>query len=296
MSDTKNLANRIPFESIETLHNWSLPSLGDDIQPVPSAQRQARRQQELDDCGVMEDVSETVTVRPLTAEQLQEITEAAEREGREHGYQEGLQQGLQAGEKQGLKIGEQKAYTEFQQQWLDESQRLQRITEQLMVPLASQEAALENLLVEMALKFAEHLLQKALDADPQALYGLVARAVSGLPAGNKNLRIYLNPDDLALLQRASNPLPEAWRLAADGNLSRGGCRVETQNSLVDYSVEKRLSELFEQINAVGEPAEESFVPPADHRPQAGPVPADLSGLGESEPDQQHLHDSGGPQT
>ena len=48
MSDTKNLANRIPFESIETLHNWSLPSLGDDIQPVPSAQRQARRQQELE--------------------------------------------------------------------------------------------------------------------------------------------------------------------------------------------------------------------------------------------------------
>lgn len=266
MSDAKKLTNRIPFECIEMVHNWSLPSLGDDARAIPSSQRDARRQQDQKDHGVMEDVSDTVVIKPLTAEQLQNITEAAEREGREHGYQDGLQQGVQQGQKQGEKNGELKAYAEFKAQLQDETARLKQIADHLMAPLVAQDAALENLLVEMALKFAEHLLQKALDADPSALYALVERAISGLPAGSKNLRVVLSPEDLALLQSACQPLPENWNLGSDRALERGGCRVESQYSLVDYSVGKRVAQMLEQVRAQGDATALETAPIQDHRP------------------------------
>lgn len=266
MSDAKKLVNRIPFEAIETISNWQLPSLGDPARSIPSAQREAARQGAPQAHEQGEEVAEHLAYKPMTAEQLQAITEEAEREGREQGYQVGLQQGLQEGQKQGQKTGEQKAYNECKARWQDETLRFRQIAERLMAPLEQQEAALENLLVEMALKFAEHLLHKTLNEDPGALYNIVEKAVAGLPAGAKNLRVYLNHDDLELLKTALDTVPSEWSLAVDKSLQRGGCRVESQYSLVDYSVEKRLQQLFEQARALGSAAVDTMAPPADYKP------------------------------
>lgn len=103
---TDKLANRIPFEDIETVQVWTLPSLSDGkTRVVPTGKKQqekeekAKQEQEKKAAEeIIEEITEP-TIRPLTAEQLAEITEQAEREGREHGYQEGFQQGFAEGEK-----------------------------------------------------------------------------------------------------------------------------------------------------------------------------------------------------
>lgn len=270
---TDKLANRIPFEDIETVQVWTLPSLSDGkTRVVPTGKKQqekeekAKQEQEKKAAEeIIEEITEP-TIRPLTAEQLAEITEQAEREGREHGYQEGFQQGFAEGEKKGLQQGEQKAYAETKAALEEQTCRFQQIADALLEPLATQGAKLENVILDMAVNIARHLLNRELIEDPSALFHLVERAVNALPAGAKNIRVYLNPDDVELAHEAFANSGCNWTFYPDSKMGRGGCRVETDQSLVDYSVERRLQQMLDQVNLLGELTAEEETPIADYTP------------------------------
>lgn len=269
MTDNK-LVNRIPFEEIETAKVWTLPSLSNGkTKVVPSVKKQNAREETAKKAGqeIIEEISQPA-LKPLTAEQLQQITEQAEKEGREHGYQEGLQKGLAEGEKKGLLKGEQKAYGETKAALEDQTRRFQQIADALLQPLVTQSTKLENIILDMAVNIARHLLSRELTEDPSSLFHLVERAVNVLPAGAKNIRIYLNPDDVELAHEAFANMGRNWTFFSDAKMARGGCRVETDQSLVDYSVEQRLKQMLEQVNLLGELAEEEETPIADYTPPA----------------------------
>lgn len=251
----KKYGNRIPFEDIESFSSWRLPSLGEGSNVVPSVKRGANNPtknrtpvaSESNTEESIEEITEPVTIKPLTAQQLQEITEEAEREGRERGYQEGYQQGASAGEGKGLKLGEHKAYEETKAELEEKMQHLNNLVKALHEPVEQQDSALEHQLVEMAIQFAKHLINKELSVDPSSLFKLVERAVASLPAGSDHLRLYLHPDDLELVQEAFANHGHQWRFFTDDTLSRGGCRVESEQSLVDFSIEKRLTQMLQEV-------------------------------------------------
>lgn len=277
MSESVKLGNRIPFEQIEQFSAWTIPVIEEAEKLIPSAQKEAKdaaksaQQQEPETEALSADESETLEdyeeeIKPLTAEQLQEITEAAEKEGREHGYGEGYKKGFSEGEKKGQSLGEKKAYKECKQKLEDEQARFAQISEALFEPLNMQEAALENIVVEMAVQFAQHLLNKELNEDPSSLFNLVQTAVDSLPAGEKNIRVFVCPDDLELVHEAFSSRGESWQFVADQSLSRGGCRVQSEHSLVDYSVAQRIASIIEQAGLSSELADEDIEAPADYRP------------------------------
>lgn len=287
MTDNKFI-NRIPFEEVETAEVWPLPSLSSG-KVVPSVKKpNPRKDENKAETEIIEEVVEH-KIKPLTAEQLQQITAQAEEEGRERGYQEGLQKGYQEGEKKGLAKGEQKAYSELKAALEDQKTRFQQIADALLDPLATQDSRLDNIVLDMAVHLAKHLLNRELREDPSSLFQLVERAVGALPAGAKNLRIYLHPDDVKLAQEAFANLGRSWSFYADSTMSRGGCRLETDQSLVNYSVEQRLQQMFEQADFMGalDSGEEPVVdytpsptppesPPLAEEVDLRPAEADLS--------------------
>lgn len=270
MTDNK-LVNRIPFEEIATAKVWSLPSLNSGKvvpsvkKPSPRDENKARDEKK-GGTEIIEEVASPV-IKPFTAEQLQQITAAAEEDGRERGYKEGLQKGLAEGEKKGLQIGEQKAYNETKTALDDQTQRFRQIADALLNPLATQDSRLENIVLDMAVHLAKHLLNRELTEDPSSLFHLVERAVGSLPAGAKNIRIYLHPDDVELAHEAFAQLGRNWTFFADAKMSRGGCRLETDHSLVDYSVEQRLRQMLEQANFLGDLEAGEEIPVADYTPE-----------------------------
>jgi len=263
MTDNK-FVNRIPFEQIDTAKTWALPSLGAG-KVIPSVKKQGGR----DDAGngreTIEDVSD-VSIKPLTADQLQQIAAQAEQEGRERGYLEGLQKGYAEGEKKGLQKGEQKAYSEIKAALEDQKQRFLTIADALLDPMKTQDASVENMVLDMAVHLAKHLLNRELTEDPSSLFHLVERAVGSLPAGAKNIRVYLHPDDVELAHEAFAHLGRNWNFFPDIHLSRGGCRVETDQSLVNYSVEQRLRVMLDQANFLGELDAGGLIPIGDYEP------------------------------
>jgi hypothetical protein len=63
-----------------------------------------------------------------------------------------------------------------------------------------------------------------------------------------------------------------WNFYADIHLSRGGCRVETDQSQVNYSVEQRLRSMLEQANFLGELGSEEVIPVQNYEPPQAELP------------------------
>ena len=261
MSDGPKHSNRIPFEELDAVSSWSIPSLDGGGRVVPSAQREAQDKPR----GKGERVEDVdpADLAPMTAEQLEMIAEQAEKEGREKGYKEGYEKGYSEGEGKGLKHGETKAYKEKKQELEEQIERFKHMAESLMEPLQMQEAAIENILLEMVMQISRHLINKELSEDPSSVFQLIDKAVASLPAGSSHLKIYLNPDDLEPAHEAFSAQQNEWRFIADPKLQRGGCRVESTESLVDYSVENRLAALFDEANLEKELSAEEMEAPED---------------------------------
>lgn len=264
MSDPNKPVNRIPFETLGKVTAWHLPSL-DDAKTVPTAQREAARRQKPGE--TVEEVAQA-PVKPMTADDLQKIAAQAEQEGREHGYQQGYERGHHEGRRLGLETGQKKAYEEHSSLLQEQTARFKAICDALMDPLASQDQQLENTLVEMSIQIARHLINQAIDKDPAIIFNAVERAVESLPVGTENIQVFLHPDDLTLIHEHFPPAQVHWSLRDDGRLQRGGCKLVSQRSLVDYSIEHRLEQYLEQVREQGEPDQDDMVRVDDYRTPA----------------------------
>lgn len=66
-------------------------------------------------------------------------------------------------------------------------------------------------------------------------------ALKLLPMGAQNLRIFINPQDFLLVKAMRERHEEAWKIVEDEGLLPGGCRIETEHSRIDASVETRIA-------------------------------------------------------
>ena len=162
---------------------------------------------------------------------------AARDAGQRQGYEAGLLTGHADGLAQGLAqsdavLGERQSALralcqEFEQQSM-----------QAREEIASQVLAL-------ALDMAHALFKSALVLQPERILPIVTQALQGLPALQQPARLHLHPLDLELVAATQGEaLSDAgWRLQADPQLARGGCRLETASNEVDATLETRWRRL-----------------------------------------------------
>lgn len=243
----KKLANRIPEEDVADFRRWNIPLIDNKGQVLPSAEREAaaRRSAKQKQKGErVEDVDyKGGSAGGMSAAELEKIFEQAEQEGfeqgRKSGYEKGMAEGYEAGQEQGL--------IEKRQELVAEQQRFQHLIQSLLEPLAEQEEDLEQMLLDTVCRLTESLVERELLTDSSHILVLVKEAVAALPVGAKNLRLYLNPDDLALVETYAEEQQLDWQFFGDQTLLPGGCRVETSESRVDFSVANRLQSLLESF-------------------------------------------------
>jgi len=201
---------------------------------------------------------EEVVVKPLTAEDIEQIRQAAfdegisqgkeegfgqgYSEGREQGYQDGLVQGQAEGKKTGLAEGEQLIREQLAQ--------LQLLIDQLQQPLQKVDAAVEQALVQLTLQMAQAVIGVEVKTNPQAILNTLRDAVDALPHQAEKLVIKLHPDDVAIIQQHYSPeeiTQRQWQLRSEPALERGDCRVESSESSVDRTLKTRLQSSLEHF-------------------------------------------------
>lgn len=108
-------------------------------------------------------------------------------------------------------------------------------------------------IVELALAIAEKVIGKAVEDDPQITAAILERAKQEV-VDAKQMRVWLHPVDFKILAELRPDLikmgDESGRsieVLPSEEISRGGCRLETESGLVDATVPTQLDEIRRQL-------------------------------------------------
>jgi len=201
----------ITSESLTAFERWELPAVGG-----------AR--------SGSEDLSVDAVRGLVSAQKLEEIRKAAAREGFEQGRREGFQAG--------------------QHEVQNRVQRLSQVLTALAEPLREVDAQVEEELVALAVAIARQLIRRELKLDPTEIVAVVREALAVLPSHARNIQLVLHPEDAALVREklaVGEGDERRWRIVEEPTLTRGGCKVATDHSRIDATVEKRLAAAIARV-------------------------------------------------
>jgi flagellar assembly protein FliH len=164
-----------------------------------------------------------------TLRQLEDIDQRA----REEGFASGLAEGRLAG---AAEIAAQVA-------------RISAIVNALEAPFANLDRAVENELVLVATVAATRIVRHEIALAPERILDAVRDAIAALPGYARNVRLFLTPDDAAIVRGhlASSSSGHTWEIVEDASLTAGGCRVQADTSTVDATLETRLATIIDAL-------------------------------------------------
>ncbi|MCP5418234.1 MAG: flagellar assembly protein FliH [Chromatiaceae bacterium] len=186
----------------------------------------------------------------LTADQLEQIQKAAYDEGFEQGRKEGFElgrtDGFEQGKTEGIEYGHKEALNQGRSELQGRVARLDRLMELLDRPLRQMDDQVEHELIEMVISMVRQLVRREVRTDPEQIIGVMREALSILPVSSRGIRVVLHPEDAEVVRKIYE-LSErelGWRIIEDPVLARGGCRVVTESSQIDATLESRLATLI----------------------------------------------------
>ena len=206
---------------------WSLPSFDPHV-PEPEPEPVEEPPVEMEEVPLEE-------VQPLTLEELESIR------------QEAYNEGLVAGEKDGFRSATLKVRQEAEVALGVKLASLERLMGSLFDPIAEQDAQLEKTMVGLVEHIARQVIQRELVLDSSQIESVMREALKLLPLGVGNVRLYINPQDFEQVKALRERHEETWRIVEDAALQPGGCRVETEHSRIDATVETRISQIMAKL-------------------------------------------------
>ncbi|WP_126453781.1 flagellar assembly protein FliH [Sulfuriflexus mobilis] len=163
--------------------------------------------------------------RMLTAEAIEKLQQQAYEEGRAEGLQKGLDEAV---EETRQRVG-----------------HLEAILNKLEQPLQDLDERLVEQMVNLSVTIARQLVRRELRIDPGQVVAVVRETISNLPVGARNIRVFLNPEDAEVVRGvlAVGSAEQRWEIVEEPVMSRGGCKVITDSSRIDASMETRLTSI-----------------------------------------------------
>ncbi|SDU14250.1 flagellar assembly protein FliH [Halopseudomonas salegens] len=213
---------------------WSLPSF-DEAPHYVALDREQEEAAQADEDPAEAELEEVEAPQPFTVEELEQI--------REEAYNEGFA----TGEKDGFHSGQLKGQQEARDKLDGRLVELENLMSNLMQPMQNQDAQIEEMLLMLVQQTVRSVIQRELETDSSQILHVLRGALKSLPMGADNIRIYLNPADFEAVKALRERHEENWRLLEDDQLLPGGCRVETEHSQIDASLETRLEQALTQL-------------------------------------------------
>ena len=133
--------------------------------------------------------------------ELQALRNEAREEARREGHREGFEAGRQEGHAQGLEEGRRAGEHETARQRQEALAPLADLVDEFRRALADLDHAIAEDLVDLALATGRQLAGDALREEPAEILNLVRTLIHEEPALNGKTRLWLHPDDLALVEQ-----------------------------------------------------------------------------------------------
>lgn len=172
----------------------------------------------------------------VTAEELEGVYKVA--------YDEGFAKGRQ----DGLAKGQQEGYAAGQADIRAVVARLEGLINALAQPFEQMDDEVETQLAELALSLSRQIIRREIQRQPGEIVAVIREAIGLLPVATREVRVHVNPEDARFINEAvaQGDGGSAWRLVEDPSMTRGGCRVVTDSSRIDATLERRIALLASQ--------------------------------------------------
>ncbi|WP_455204864.1 flagellar assembly protein FliH [Kaarinaea lacus] len=204
-----NTSKVIPKEKAQQIQRWQTPNVEQAVTPDSS--------------------NVSGSVGPLTAEAIERIQQQA--------YKEAYQEGMDKGYNEGMEKGMAEAQTNID--------LFEQCLKKLAQPFEELDEQVEQQLASLAIIIARQIIRRELKLDPGEIIGTVREAILALPTAARKVHVYLHPDDVTLVhdKMVGSDKDSFWQFIEDPTLSRGDCRVITESSSIDATLERRLSSI-----------------------------------------------------
>ena len=208
-------SDKIHDHGNEPVQKWSPPSMGGSSKNIIKNQLQNNGSDSQQSAAIP------------TAEEIEKWQQEARREG----YQDGLEQARQEIEAA--------------------KKRLQELIDFIQKPLQSINEEVEQQLHLLAVTLAQQLVRREIRSDPGEIIGLIRESLQLLPASTRKVSIYLHPEDAELvrsiLQLDQHEEEQTWKLYEDATITRGGCQIKADKSVINATLERRLQSLAASV-------------------------------------------------
>lgn len=207
-------------------------------------------------------IEEQVRVTAEKAEQVladrhREGFVRGEEDGFRKGYEEGLAKGLEAGRREGLEQGRVEAKAELRETLEHEVQPatecIREICRELTDHWEQLARSARGELLELALAVARAVIRREVGVDSRSAVESCLTAAAAQVVADSRLTIEIHPSDReaieAHLADTSGSLANcpAFVIVERNDLSRGGCRLVTNTSSVDRTIETQLEVLESRV-------------------------------------------------
>jgi flagellar assembly protein FliH len=162
---------------------------------------------------------------------------------RQEGHSDGYAEGFAQGHAQAV-LETQKQITDYiENEGRDLAQRFGQLLTSVQVQLTLSEGVLSHGVLSLACEIARNILKREISVNSEAVMPIISQGLTLLMDGGKNAKIKLNPLDFEELKdRLSEEFSEiSLTLVADPAIACGGCLIESQDTIVDGTIDKRWS-------------------------------------------------------
>ncbi|QNB01535.1 flagellar assembly protein FliH [Massilia sp. Se16.2.3] len=172
-----------------------------------------------------------------TAAEMEALRESARAEG----YAEGLEEGRAAGHAEAYEAGRVAA--------AEELGALRAIAATFSAAVAQADETIASDVLDLALHLARSMVRSAFTVRPELVIPIVREAIDYLPVLQQPAIPALNPDDIDIVRAAlADELDKGgWRVVADPQIGRGGCKVDTASNQIDAQAASRWARLTQAL-------------------------------------------------
>lgn len=215
------MSSALPKEQQTAFQRWEMTSFG-DVRPAQ--------------------IERATQAAKVSQAEIAAIKEQARNEAYTAAYKEAYTVGYQEGQQAGT--------LEMQAQLRQSMQVLDVLKSNFKHQLTQAHHDIGQDLIALAIDLAGAMTRYQFEHHSEAIMEIVKDAIEILPAIHQPAQIFLHPDDLQLIKNLMGDVLEkdGWRLIQDTHLTRGGCRIETAQNMIDATYETRWARLTDVLS------------------------------------------------
>ena len=202
--------------------------------------------------------NEEEELKPLTAQEIEDIRQAAFNEGfaegKEEGFTKGHEEGKVEGHQQGLAEGTEEGIKQGFEQGKEQVEILakqwQELVQDLHAPMKKVEGNVEEQLLKLLVQLVESVTLQEAKTNPKILLAAISEGIKALPLQESQTKILLNPHDIKLVEAEfgqDHIIEQGWRLLPAPHVDIGSCQIENSTSNIDLTIKSRLKEVLDSF-------------------------------------------------